>query len=228
MVGWGILELRPVCAPSVSFVSTQLPARLAVTGADTASGWNTLLQGTVFQTSLSGANITAGVGPNARADAQVILEGIRRTVTESRTKESNYVLWQRQLGSGSTVETMTLPSFTGPQRPVFNAPGGLVVQVPAGELRTQIQTLSQQPGMAYLNELAQRNDVNWQPVKLAHDQWNYKQEGLTPAGAALLGAAVAWATGGTGGRWVLPVPGTPMSSTPAGFLSTPDLHQHFN
>ena len=77
-----------------------------------------------------------------------------------------------------------------------------MVQVPAGELRTQIQTLSQQPGMAYLNELAQRNDVNWQPVKLAHDQWNYKQEGLTPAGAALLGAAVAWATGGMGANLV--------------------------
>ena len=58
---------------------------------------------------------------------------------------------------------MTLPSFTGPQRPVFNAPGGLVVQVPDGELRTQIQTLSQQPGMAYLSDLSQRNDVNWQP-----------------------------------------------------------------
>jgi filamentous hemagglutinin len=35
-------------------------------------------------------------------------------------------------------------------------------------------------------------------VKLAHDQWNYKQEGLTPAGAALIGFAVAMATGGAG------------------------------
>jgi filamentous hemagglutinin len=93
---------------------------------------------------------------------------------------------------------MTLPSFTGPQRPVFNAPGGLAVQVPAGELRTQIQTLSQQPGMGYLSDLSQRSDVNWQPVKLAFDQWSYKQEGLTPAGAALLSVAVAWATGGMG------------------------------
>lgn len=177
-------------------VSEQLPSRLVASGASTASGWNTLLQGTVFQTNLSGANITAGVGPNARADAQIILEGIKKTVTESRTKESNYVVWQRQLGAGSTVETMTLPSFSGPQRPVFNAPGGLMVQVPTGELRTQIQTLSQQPGMGYLTELSQRSDVDWQPVKLAYEQWNYKQEGLTPAGAALLSVAVAWATGG--------------------------------
>lgn len=93
---------------------------------------------------------------------------------------------------------MMLPSFTGPQRPVFNAPGGLMVQVPAGELTSQIQTLSQQPGMGYLSELTQRTDVNWQPVKLAYDQWSYEQEGLTPAGAALLSVAVAWATGGMG------------------------------
>jgi filamentous hemagglutinin len=47
--------------------------------------------------------------------------------------------------------------------------------------------------MSYLNELAARTDVNWQPVKLAHDQWNFQQEGLTPAGAALVAVAVAWA-----------------------------------
>lgn len=196
-------------------VSAQLPAKLVASMASTASGWNTVLQGTTIQTSLTGANIAAGVGPNARADAQVILDGIKKTVTESKTKESNYVVWQRQLGSGSTVETMTLPSFTGPTPPVFSAPGGLTVQVPEGELTAQIQTLSQQPGMAYLNELGQRKDVNWQPVKLAFDQWSYEQEGLTPAGAALLGAAVAWATGSMGSELLGEALGTQLTGASA-------------
>lgn len=52
--------------------------------------------------------------------------------------------------------------------------------------------------MGYLNDLTARTNVNWQRVKLAHDQWSYSQSGLTPAGAALLGVAVAWATGGMG------------------------------
>src|SRR5690606_14887697 len=43
-------------------VSDQLPATLVAQGASTQSGWDTLLQGTVFQTSLTGANISAGVG----------------------------------------------------------------------------------------------------------------------------------------------------------------------
>ena len=92
---------------------------------------------------------------------------------------------------GSRTETLTLPSFTGTINTPFKAPGGISVQIPAGEFRSQIATLSQQPGMGYLNDLAARKDVNWQPVKLAHDKWNYQQEGLTPAGAALIGIAVA-------------------------------------
>jgi hypothetical protein len=39
--------------------------------------------------------------------------------------------------------------------------------------------------MGYLNDLAARRDVNWQPVKLAFEHWDYKQEGLTPAGGAV-------------------------------------------
>lgn len=43
--------------------------------------------------------------------------------------------------------------------------------------------------MGYLNEPTQRRDVDWRWVKLAHDQWNFKQEGLTPAGTALVAVA---------------------------------------
>ncbi len=99
-------------------------------------------------------------------------------------------------GSGSTTETLALPTFAGGG--TFSAPGGLYVQIPDGSFKSQISTLSAQPGMGYLNDLTARTDVNWQPVKLAHEQWNYSQEGLTPAGAALLSVAVAWATGGMG------------------------------
>jgi filamentous hemagglutinin len=161
------------------------------------SGANQLLQGT--KVSYGGtATFNAGAGEKARADARIILEGIKTAATEIRTKESNYVIWQKQVNQGSNVETLALPSFTGPRVPSFSAPGGLSVQIPAGEFKSQLTSLSQQPGMGYLNTLAARKDVNWQPVKLAHEKWDYKQVGLTPAGAALLGFAVAMATGGAG------------------------------
>ncbi|MCW5321916.1 hypothetical protein D5039_12345 [Verminephrobacter aporrectodeae subsp. tuberculatae] len=161
------------------------------------SGGSQLLQGT--QLSYGGtAAFNPGVGERARADAQIILELLTNTVTQTRTQDANYVVWQSKVNSGTTTQTGVLPSFTGPSAPVFNAPGGLVVQIPDGDFRRQIQTLSQQPGMDYLNTLVNRTDVNWQPVKLAFNTWNYKQEGLTQAGAALVAVAVAWALGPAG------------------------------
>lgn len=162
-----------------------------------SSGGNQLLQGT--RVSYGGSAVfKAGVGEQARTDARIILEGIKNTVVQTRTQEGDYVVWQKQLNQGSKDETLILPSFNGPTKPVFSAPGGLSVQIPAGDFRTQINTLATQPGMAYLNDLAARQDINWQPVKLAHDTWDYRQAGLTPAGAALLSVAVAWATAGSG------------------------------
>jgi filamentous hemagglutinin len=58
------------------------------------------------------------------------------------------------------------------------------VMIPSGELKTQVEQLSQQPGLTYIAELAKDPKVNWQQVKLAYDKWDYNQEGLTPAGAA--------------------------------------------
>jgi hypothetical protein len=156
------------------------------------SGWNTLLQGTQVSAA-GGYAFAAGVGEKARSDARILLEGVKTTVQESKTAKSDYVVWQKQSGSGSTTQTMALPSFAGGG--TFTAPGGILVQVPDGDFKSQIQSLSSQPGMGYLNDLAARKDVNWQAVKLAHDQWNYSQSGLTPAGAALLSVAVAWAMG---------------------------------
>ncbi len=161
------------------------------------SGGNQLLQGTKVSAG-GGYVFAAGVGDKARSDARITLEGVKNTVKESEVAKNNWVVWQKEVGSASTVETLALPSFAGGG--TFTAPGGLSVQIPAGDFKNQIETLSAQPGMEYLNALTARTDVKWEPVKLAFDKWEYKQEGLTPAGAALLGAAVAWATGGVGAK----------------------------
>ena len=163
------------------------------------SGGDQLLQGT-YVSAGGGYAFNAGVGERARADARVILEGVKTTVQQSKTAKSDYVVWQSMANSGSKLETLALPSFAGGG--TFSAPGGLSVQLPDGDFKRQITSLSQQPGMGYLNDLAARTDVNWQAVKLAHDQWNYSQSGLTPAGAALLAVAVTWATGGMGASLV--------------------------
>jgi filamentous hemagglutinin len=183
-------------------VGSELPAKLVAEGVYTSSGWNTLLHGTVFQTGLGGANISVGVGESARADASIILNGARRIVTASRTVESNQVVWQSQAGSGSTSESLMLPTFDGPTSPILNGP--VLAQIPQGDFKTQLELLGRQPGMAYIRTIANTNNLNWQPVKLAFEQWDYKQEGLTGAGAILIALAVTVATQGVGASLVGP------------------------
>jgi hypothetical protein len=76
-----------------------------------------------------------------------------------RTRKSNHVLWQKQLNQGSNTETLTLPSFTGPDKTPFRAPGGISVQIPERDFKSQVSALTSQPGMAYLTELTARSDV---------------------------------------------------------------------
>ncbi|MCL1624437.1 DUF637 domain-containing protein, partial [Moraxella sp. Tifton1] len=42
----------------------------------------------------------------------------------------------------------------------------------------------------------QRDDINWQQLILTDEDWDYKQQGLTPAGAAIVTIALSIATGG--------------------------------
>jgi hypothetical protein len=161
-------------------------------------------------------------------------------------------VWQSQSGGGNTTQTLKqttingdvtfdkdlqvavqLPNVvnTGGKSPSTNAnanagPGPNVREVNQASVQSQIETLSQQPGLGYLKQLMDGNaasnnttssntpssnaatnnnasnatgpKVQWQQVQLAHDNWNYSQQGLTPAGAALLAIAITAYTGGMG------------------------------
>ncbi|TNG94718.1 hypothetical protein FHQ19_06585, partial [Pasteurellaceae bacterium UScroc12] len=194
---------------SSKVIQSALPSKLVAQSADTRSGWGTLLQGTEFKTSLTGANIQAGVGEHARKDAKIIFEGIKTKITTVKTSESTSAVWQKQAGSGSVVETLKLPRFDGPA-PTFSAPGGFSVQIPKGMLKTEVDKWVKQPGMNYLNSFVQRKDVDWKPIQLEYEKWSYSQQGLSGAGAAIVAIAVAVATSGAG---VTALPGLATTAT---------------
>ncbi|ELK74182.1 pre-toxin domain with VENN motif family protein [Neisseria meningitidis 63041] len=189
-------------------MKTALPSRVVAESANLQSGWDAKLQGTQFETTLGGAAIRAGVGDQARADAKIILEGIKTTIHNETVSSSKSALWQKQAGRGSNIETLQLPSFTGPVAPVLTAPGGYIADIPKGNLKTEIEKLAKQPEYAYLKQLQTVKDVNWNQVQLAYDKWDYKQEGLTGAGAAIIALAVAAVTGGVGAGLIGAAQGT--------------------
>ncbi|MCL6029767.1 S-layer family protein, partial [Neisseria meningitidis] len=200
-------------------MKTALPSRVVAESANLQSGWDTKLQGTQFETTLGGATIRAGVGEQARADAKIILEGIKTTIHNETVSSSKSALWQKQAGRGSNIETLQLPSFTGPVAPVLSAPGGYIADIPKGNLKTEIETLTKQPEYAYLKQLQVAKNINWNQVQLAYDKWDYKQEGLTEAGAAIIALAVTVVTSGAGTGAVLGLNGAAAAATDAAFAS---------
>ncbi|HGO7141349.1 TPA: DUF637 domain-containing protein, partial [Neisseria meningitidis] len=142
------------------------------------------------------------------ADAKIILEGIKSSVRTETVSSSKSALWQKQAGRGSNIETLQLPSFTGSVAPVLSAPGGYIVDIPKGNLKTEIEKLAKQPEYAYLKQLQTAKNVDWKQVQLVYDKWDYKAEGLTGAGAAIIALAVAAATGGVGAGLIGAAQGT--------------------
>lgn len=177
-------------------IKSEIPAVLTADYITTKSGFDTRLKGTEFNY-LEGATIEAG--------GTIQLEGASSTVSETLKKEKNSVVWQSMQDKGSITETAQLPSFNGPVLPTFKAAGGLSVQVPISEkdankveLRNEILKLANQPGNAYLKELVNRKDVDWQTVLLTQKDWDYKSQGLTGAGAAIIVIIVTIVTMGSG------------------------------
>ncbi|QWZ59256.1 DUF637 domain-containing protein [Acinetobacter pittii] len=177
-------------------IKAELPATLKADYIGTKSGLDTRLKGPEFEY-LSGATIEAG--------GVISLESASNVVEQTLKRDKNSVVWQSMQDKGSITETAQLPSFNGPVLPTFKAAGGLSVQVPISEkdankveLRDAILDLSKKPGNEYLKELVNRKDVDWQKVLLTQKDWDYKQEGLTGAGAAIIVIIVTILTSGVG------------------------------
>jgi len=171
---------------------TELPGILKADYIGVKAENDVRLEGTEFEY-LQGATIEAG------RDLSLITAS--NMITNIIKKQKNSVVWQSMQDKGSITETAKLPSFNGPLVPTFKAAGGLIVQVPVkDDIRSALDTLVNQQGTTYLKDLVLRNDVDWQAVKLAQQQWDYKSQGLTPAAAAIIVIIITVATYGYGAQ----------------------------
>jgi filamentous hemagglutinin len=146
-------------------------------------------------------DIVRSEGADTSKSGEFILGTSSNTTQTSHTESTTTAgVWAANSGNGSTTQTANQTQINGQ----VNIANGIntTVQIPEGNLKDQIAALSQQPGMGYLNDLAKDPNIKWEQVKLAHDQWQYDQQGLTGAGAALLAIAVAYFTAGMGASLV--------------------------
>ena len=170
---------------------------------------------TLARTTLSGANVTiTSTGANGKGglltmtgttvntpgtltfNADKLVLDPQTTQTDvSNTSQGGDWAWQKSKGEGRSDQTTNYNKFNvGTLATPVNS-----VQVGLGA-RDSVSALAQQPGMAWVNQIA--NDpklagkVDWTKIEEAHSQWDYKQQGLTPAAAAVVTLVVAYFTAG--------------------------------
>lgn len=114
-------------------------------------------------------------------------------------KTGSSVVWQSTRDKGNADQTVEHTEITATGAiQVIAAQGIRVKYRDTGNVGDSITQLAKQPGLAWMEQLRSDPKVNWQAVAEAHEKWDYKSEGLTGAGAALLSLAVAVATYGVG------------------------------
>ena len=177
------LEGTSVSAPEIVFTRAKTD-----TGTDTAANATTAstttTPGTPTVTPTTTGELVLGTATNT-------------TQTSHTEKTTTLGVWQAQSGQGGTDQTLTQTTLNGHVR--FDNSLAITAQIPQGDLKTQITKLGNQgAGLDYLAQLASKPDIKWDQVATAHDQWSYSQQGLTPAGAALLAIVVAVLTDGMG------------------------------
>jgi len=161
-------------------------------------------------------------GRRVNPDAKIELLGVKESTRTSSSKNSHSFVHETIRDGGTSQESLLLPDIqtnttSQSTQLALAAPGGIAVGAtslaptqrerqqpqagsgkaspPAGtpyDLKAQAETLSQQPGLAWLGDLAKRPDVDWQKIELTQQSWDYKHAGLTREGAAVVrGTAVA-------------------------------------
>ncbi|MGI4780068.1 MAG: filamentous hemagglutinin N-terminal domain-containing protein [Janthinobacterium lividum] len=129
-------------------------------------------------------------------NADKLILGTQTTQTDtSNTSQGGDWAWQKAKGEGSSDQKTDYNQFNV---------GTLVTPVNSVQIglgaRDSVSALAQQPGMSWVNQIASdpklTGKVDWTKVEEAHSQWDYKQQGLTPAAAAVVTLVVAYFTAG--------------------------------
>ncbi|OUM03382.1 DUF637 domain-containing protein [Variovorax sp. JS1663] len=167
------------------------------------------------RTTLSGANVSiTATGPEGKGgDLHIAGTTVNTPGTLSLSAETLYLdtqstvatletgsqrkdfAWQQQGSRGTSDETTNYNQFNAAALAV-NANR---VQAGVGA-RDSLEQLARQPGMGWIEQL--NNDpnlsgkVDWVKVEEAHRNWDYKQQGLTPEGAAIVTLVVNYFTFG--------------------------------
>ncbi|TLX58759.1 heme utilization protein [Stutzerimonas nosocomialis] len=136
------------------------------------------------------------------AGGAIVFEGVKDLHQESHEKSSNSLAWTSAKGKGTTDETLQQSVLIAKGETVIKAVDGLQIDIKDVNQQTVSQTIDAMvkadPELAWLKEMEQRGDVDWQRVKEVHDSFKYSHSGLGAGAQMVLAIAMAVAMGPAG------------------------------
>lgn len=119
----------------------------------------------------------------------------KTTSASSRTENDGDGAWVSAKSSGHSDETSQY-NLLNVQNLNIKASGGVTAQLGQND---SLATLAQQPGMAWVNQLANdpafANSVEWQRVQEEHKKWAQSQTSLGPVAAIVVSVVVGMVAG---------------------------------
>ena len=181
MMGTGSMELDE--KRSVTTTRTRIEAgdKVALTATDDVT--------------IQAASIASGDTTDITAEEGRVAMLVTKDVEyEHYSKTKNGMFKWSFKDKGKTDETVQHTEIeAGGGLTITTAEGVVVEYRETGNVQEDIAQLAQAPGLAWMGELAKRDDIDWQAVQEVHNQWNKSDSGIGGPGMQLVSLAMALA-----------------------------------
>ena len=166
-------------------------------GSEISVGGDLLLASGLDQT-YQAARLAADGDIELQSGGTIRFETASDVHSESHERSRSSFAWQSATGEGFTRETLRHSELVAQGELIIQAADGIHIDVERIDRRSVTRSIdamvAANPDLAWLKEMEQRGDVDWQQIKAFHDSWDYSHSGLGP-GAALAISIVASAMG---------------------------------
>ena len=146
------------------------------------------------------ANLQSGADLTLDSGGAIVFEGVKDEHQENHASSSNDWSWVKSSGKGWTDETLRQSALVAQGNLVIKAVEGIQLDIKEIDQHSVSQTIdamvAADPQLAWLKEMEQRGDIDWQRVKEVHDSYEYDQQGMGPATALAVAIAVTAMSGG--------------------------------
>lgn len=178
---------------------------LSHVGSSVASGGNLTLQSGGDQR-YQAANLQSDGDLTLDSGGAIAFEGVKDVHQENHASSSSDWSWMKTSGEGWTDETLRQSQLVAQGKLVIKAVEGIQLDIKEIDEHSVSQTIdamvAADPQLAWLKEMEQRGDIDWQRVKEVHESYEYDQQGMGPATAIAVAIAVSAVTSGAASAMV--------------------------